>query len=248
MAKKISEATLVVTPTATDEYATNVGGVSKRTTFLSLGLAAWVFNGGVTVTTGNIVAGTVDADFDAVTATSYGGITEANLLDKSAAEDISGDYTFVDASVIVEGATPGKAVTISHDDTDLNIAGANTTDINLTGITNLAAGTVNADFDAITATSYGAIVEADLLDKGATEAITGAYTFSGDLISSGYFQVRTTTTAALEAVANAINTAAGKVQGAMVYNTTTDIVVWAAGNADADVWVDAQGATEHSPI
>ncbi|KKK58755.1 hypothetical protein LCGC14_3041240, partial [marine sediment metagenome] len=81
-----------------------------------------------------------------------------------------------------------------------------------------------------------------------TEAITGAYTFSGDLISSGYFQVRTTTTAALEAVANAINTAAGKVQGAMVYNTTTDIVVWAAGNADADVWVDAQGATEHSPI
>jgi len=237
-----------VTPTATDEYATNVGGVSKRTTFLSLGLAAWTFNGGVTVTTGNIVAGTVDADFGAITGTSYGGITEANLLDKSAAEDIAGDYTFTDSSILVEGATPGNVVTISHDDTDLNIAGANTTDINITGITNLAAGTVNADFDAITATSYGAIVEADLLDKGATEAITGAYTFSGDLISSGYFQVRTTTTAALEAVANAINTAAGKVQGAMVYNTTTDIVVWAAGNADADVWVDAQGATEHSPI
>ncbi len=247
MAKKISEATLVVTPTATDQYATNVGGVSKRTTFLSLGLAAWTFNGGVTVTTGNIVAGTVDADFGAVTATSYGGITEANLLDKSAAEDISGNYTFTDSDLIVEGATPGNAVTISHDDTDLNIAGANTTDINLTGITNLAAGTVNADFDAITATSYGGIIEASLLSKTASASISGAYTFSGNLISSGYFQARTSTTAALAAVADAINTAAGKVQGAMVYNTDTDNPVYAAGSADADIWVDGAGATAHSP-
>ncbi|KKL10971.1 hypothetical protein LCGC14_2550520, partial [marine sediment metagenome] len=111
MAKKISEATLVVTPTATDQYATNVGGVSKRTTFLSLGLAAWIFNGGVTFTTGNIVAGTVDADFGVTTGTSYGGVTEANLLDKSVNEDIAGDYTFTNSSVLIEGATPGNVVT-----------------------------------------------------------------------------------------------------------------------------------------
>jgi hypothetical protein len=237
----------VGTPTATDQYATNVGGVSKRTTFLSLGLAAWQFEAGATFINSGIVAGTVDADFKDVTATSYGGVAEGDLLDKSAAEDISGDYTFVDSSLIVEGATPGKAVTISHDDTDLNIAGANTTDINITGITNLAAGTVNADFDAITATSYGGVAEGDLLDKTATESLSGAYTFSGNLISTGYLQVRTSTTAALAAVGDAINTDAGKVQGAMVYNTDTDNPVYAAGNAAADIWVDGAGTTVHSP-
>ena len=248
MAKKISEATLVVTPTATDQYATNVGGVSKRTTFLSLGLAAWIFNGGVTFTTGNIVAGTVDADFGAITGTSYGGVTEANLLDKSVAEDIAGDYTFTDSSILVEGATPGNVVTISHDDTDLNIAGTNTTDINITGITAIAAGTVNADFAAITATSYGGIIEASLLSKTADASISAAYTFSGNLISTGYIQVRTSTDAALNAVGDAINTAAGKVQGSMVYNTDTDNPVYAAGNAAADIWVDGAGATANSPI
>jgi hypothetical protein len=61
---------------------------------------AWTFsalvtaNLGLTVTGANITAGTVDADFDAVTATSYGGITEANLVDKSAAETIAGSWTF----------------------------------------------------------------------------------------------------------------------------------------------------------
>ncbi len=247
MAKKISEATLVVTPTATDQYATNVGGVSKRTTFLSLGLAAWIFNGGVTFTTGNIVAGTVDADFGAITGTSYGGIVEANLLSKAAAADIVSDYTFVDSSVIIEGATPGQAVTFSHDDTDMNIVGANTTDLNISGFTGIAAGTVNADFAAITATSYGGIIEASLLSKTADASISAAYTFSGNLISSGYIQVRLATTAALAAVGDAINTAAGKVQGSMVYNTDTDNPVYAAGNAAADIWVDGAGATAHSP-
>jgi len=56
--------------------------------------AAWTFTGGVTFTTNPIVAGTVAADFGAVTATSYGGITEGNLVDKSAAETIAGSWTF----------------------------------------------------------------------------------------------------------------------------------------------------------
>ncbi|KKK54559.1 hypothetical protein LCGC14_3083480, partial [marine sediment metagenome] len=72
--------------------------------------------------------------------------------------------------------------------------------------------------------------------------------FSGNLISSGYIQVRTSTDAALNAVGDAINTAAGKVQGSMVYNTDTDNPVYAAGNAAADIWVDGAGATANSPI
>jgi len=77
------------------------------------------------------------------------------------------------------GSDGADYVQFEHDDTDFNISGFQTTDINITGITAIQAGTVDADFDAITATSYGGIVEANLLDKTATESISGAYTFTG---------------------------------------------------------------------
>lgn len=57
----------------------------------------------------------------------------------------------------------------------------------------------------------------------------------------------TSTTAALAAVANAINTG-GKFAGKMVFNTTTGKPVWAVGPLAADVWKDATGATAHTPI
>ena len=85
-----------------------------------------------------------------------------------------------DSDLIITGATRANEVTFSHDDTDLNIVGTNTTDINITGITAVAAGTVDADFDAITATSYGGITEANLLDKTATETITGNWLFDSN--------------------------------------------------------------------
>ncbi len=113
---------------------------------------AWTFSGGLTVTTSPIVAGSVAADFGAVTATSYGGITEANLVDKAATEAVSGAWTF----------SGGVTFTTS----------------------NIVAGTVDADFDAVTATSYGGIVEGNLVDKSATEAIAGAWTFNGAIVFS----------------------------------------------------------------
>jgi len=61
----------------------------------------------------------------------------------------------------------------SHDGTDFNTAFVGTTDWNITGITVLQAGGVNADFNAITATSYGGITEANLLDKTAAEDLSG---------------------------------------------------------------------------
>lgn len=58
---------------------------------------------------------------------------------------------------------------------------------------------------------------------------------------------RTSTTAELVAIANAINTAAEKEAGFMVFNTTTSKPVWAVGNTNGAVWVDATGATAHTP-
>ena len=51
-------------------------------------------------------------------------------------------------------STFADSIAMNHDGTDFNIVGTNTTDINITGITTLAAGTVDATFDAITATSF----------------------------------------------------------------------------------------------
>ena len=69
-----------------------------------------------------------------------------------------------DGGLRVRDALGTDSVAFTHDGADLNVVGVNTTDINLSGITALQAGTVDADFDAITATSYGGIAEANLVD------------------------------------------------------------------------------------
>lgn len=112
---------------------------------------------------------------------SHTQINDAAL--KSAANTLTGNLTLDDVSLILEGGL--NNVTLSHDGTDLNIAGTGTTDINLTGITALQAGTVDADFDAITATSYGGIAEANLLDKSAAETVSGAWAFGSTVDITG---------------------------------------------------------------
>lgn len=54
------------------------------------------------------------------------------------------------------------------------------------------------------------------------------------------------TTAALAAVANAINTT-GKFAGKQVLNQTTNKPVWAVDGTAAGLWKDATGTTAHSP-
>jgi len=57
------------------------------------------------------------------------------------------------------------------------------------------------------------------------------------------------TTAALEAIGNQINTKASKVEGFRVFNETTGLYVIAAGNANGSVWVyEGTGATAHTPV
>jgi hypothetical protein len=157
---------------------------------------AYTFTGGVTMTTGNLVAGTIDADFDAVTATSYGGIAEANLLDKSATETVSGSWTFTsdilqsEASPFVRQTETGVTNTpewwLGADGGNYSLRLNNTPPYALivnTNATNDAITDLELNYDtaitgALTATSYGGITEANLLDKTATETISGAWNWS----------------------------------------------------------------------
>ncbi len=159
-----------------------------------------------------INAGTVDADFDAISGTSFGGVLEANLLDKSATETITGALWTFSAALVASGgfgvattcnitdgatfqifdSTNTDKITILHDGTDLNFTHAGTTDWNITGITSIQAGTVDADFDAITATSFGGITSSNLVDKSAAETVSGVWSYSsGILVTGGGLNVRT---------------------------------------------------------
>lgn len=82
---------------------------------------------------------------------------------------------------ILESGTGSDYINIAHDGIDVNFTHSGTTDWNITGVTTIQAGTVDADFDAITATSYGGIAESNLLDKSAAETVTGAWVFSSGL-------------------------------------------------------------------
>lgn len=77
---------------------------------------------------------------------------------------------------------------------------------------------------------------------------TGADTFAAGNDSRFTTQpIVTSTTAALAAVGNAINTT-NKATGRMVFNTTTSKPVWAVGATAAALWVDSAGATAHTPV
>ena len=77
----------------------------------------------------------------------------------------------------------------------------------------------------------------------AAEIDTGA-TLTNDIAD---FQIEADTTTNLEDEDAAVNTKL-KFEGKMVFNTTTNIPVWAAGSGVNDVWVDATGATDHTPV
>ena len=59
---------------------------------------------------------------------------------------------------------------------------------------------------------------------------------------------RTSTTTNLADITHAVNTGDQKVAGHCVFNTTTSQPVWSVGAADGSVWVDATGATAHTPV
>ena len=108
----------------------------------------------------------------------------------------------IDRLEIQASGVATDTATFTHDGTDFNTVFANTTDWNISGITAIQAGAVDADFDAITATSYGGIAEANLVDKTATESISGVWTHTARLDIDGasnanFLEFRNTSTADL---------------------------------------------------
>jgi len=136
---------------------------------------------GVTGTTKKVAFSNVHGDF--VTLDTTQTITGAKTL--TAVTAISGDLSLNQTSILsgdfLRLLNPANSgfVDLSLDAvTDFNIAASSVTDLNLTGFIALNAGTVDADFDALTATSFGGILEANLLDKTAAETISAAWDFA----------------------------------------------------------------------
>ena len=125
--------------------------------------------------------------------------TDVNISGTSTTTDInitgiSGDVR-IDSGRGVVFVNGTGASAIRHDGTDLNFTNSGTTtDWNISGITSIQAGTVDADFDAITATSYGGITEANLLDKTANEDVSGTYRFSNSAFGASVIVDRVSTT------------------------------------------------------
>ena len=129
------------------------------------------------------VSGHTIGSTGAITALTYGGILEGNLTNAGASQLITGAWNFTGSTDFWGGVNIGNAgqtdfIRFSHNGVDFNMAGTLTADINITGITAINAGTVDADFDVLTATSFGGVASANLLDKAADEIITGKYLFT----------------------------------------------------------------------
>lgn len=61
-------------------------------------------------------------------------------------------------------------------------------------------------------------------------------------------QTVTATTAELTDITDTVNTSILKRAGYQVFNSTTSKPVWSVGSADGSLWVDATGATAHTPV
>lgn len=117
------------------------------------------------------------------------GFTEVNVYDDDMSFTANGFYLTGGKDLHVNGGfarvsntAVNQYLDISHNGAnDINFTHSGITDWNITGLTSIQAGTVDADFDAITATSYGGITEANLVDKTASESISGAWSGSGTL-------------------------------------------------------------------
>jgi len=172
---------------------------------------------------GNVeITGTVVNVTGALTAVSYGGITEANLLDKSAAEVISAVWTFNNRPTLNAALWMGNNLQFQQ----ANFAGSTKSSLQMDASDRLQVG--DASIETIL--------------RGSSVTVVNAFTCSAHLALARY------TTAQLADVTHAVNTSDGKIDGAMVWNLTTNMPVFANGSADADVWFDAAQNTVHSPI
>jgi hypothetical protein len=197
------------------------------------------YAGTATVTAGS--AGlTVVGD---LTGTTIGGITTANLLDMTAAETVTGQWSFEDDVFIGDS---GDRIKLDAGDGTVYWGSA------------AAAGRLS--WDTNKALVYGLGSNALQLGGGGRVAdiiidTSGNVTFASTtvdalsaVIEGLYMRSSVVTTTNLADITHAVNTNAGKQLGTWVFNTTTGLPVWAAGSADGSVWLDATGATAHTPV
>lgn len=161
---------------ATNTWTFDVSGTDHTMVF---GSAIVTFSNAVTIT-------------GALIANSYGGITEANLVDKSAAETIAGAWNLGTPSAAVLTNATGLPISSGVSGLGTNVATflATPTSSNfiaaITGETGTGAAvfgtaptfTTSISFNAVTDT-VASIENQNLLDKTATEVITGVWDFGG---------------------------------------------------------------------
>lgn len=61
------------------------------------------------------------------------------------------------------------------------------------------------------------------------------------------FYLPTAETAFIEDINSSVNTGGNKQEGQVIFNIDTNKPIFAAGPSDTDVWLDATGATAHTP-
>ena len=176
----------------------------------------------------------VPANLSAIAAVSTSG-----LLTRKA------DATWVTRSIAV-GSTK---LTITNPAGD---AGNPTLNVGVLAAADTTTGTfANARISVGSVTQHQAaltILESQITDGSILARLASDEAITGDWTFSGFLNLPTSTTTALEDITDAINTDAGKVQGSILLNTTTGIVVVAAGAADGDVWNETDGTLEHTPV
>jgi len=131
-----------------------------------------VFN--ISFTDGDFTANVQDGNINLGTDGSFTGTI--NLGTRVDVSEAAGTLSIFDS-------TFANSVAFSHDTTDFNIAGTNTTDINITGITAISASTVNATFGTVTATAFSGPITgnadtATALATGRTIGMTGDVTWT----------------------------------------------------------------------
>jgi len=137
------------------------------------------FSGTMTLSGGANLTGTggsVLSGFDSIE-----GITSANLVDKSATETISGAWTFSNDAVFQEDVDLGSAT-----DDLISVAGRFDTSLvpSASGTYDLGSSTLTWDnvYVENIGNNAGTIDVDNLVDKGAAEAITGSWDFTGGSI------------------------------------------------------------------
>jgi len=156
-----------------------ITGMPTTTTVAADGLIHIIVNTSTTPDNQAIKRSDFEDSFGTITATSYGGITEANLLDKAATETISGVFSFSAGPVMDNNVFYSCTET---DSTVRTLLGINANDLVLIGNPLIATQLRGSSVDiptALTANSYGGITEANLVDKAATETITGNRLYDG---------------------------------------------------------------------